>query len=74
MVPSFHRILELTPCTQLTQILSPSLHLGLPSGLFPSGFSTKTLYKLLIPKRATFPAHSILLDLITQTVFGKVYR
>ena len=36
-----------TPTPHLLKIhliLSSHLHLGLPSGLFPSGFSTKTLY------------------------------
>jgi len=56
-------------------ILSSHLCLGLANGLFPSGYPTKTLYRpLLSPIPATCSAHLILLDLITQTIFGEQYR
>jgi hypothetical protein len=56
-------------------ILSSHLLLGLPSGLFPSGFPTETLYTTLYSLiRATCPDHLILLDFITLKMLGEEYR
>ena len=56
-------------------ILSIHLRLGLPSGLLPSGFPSKTLYTpLSSPVRAICPAHLILLDFITRTILGEEYK
>ena len=54
-------------------ILSSHLCLGLPSGLFPSGFPTRTCMHLS-PIHATCPAYLILLNVITRMIFGKEYR
>jgi len=51
------------------------LRQGFPSGLFPSGFLTKILHAFpTSPTRAIFPAHLILLDMITRIIFGGVYK
>ena len=56
-------------------ILSSCLHLGLPSGHFPSGFLTKHFYVASIaPLHATCPTHFILLDLTILIILGKEYN
>ena len=53
-------------------ILTCHLRPGLPSGLFNSGFPTRTLCTPLpYPIHATCPAHFILLDFTTLTILGK---
>jgi hypothetical protein len=57
-----------------TLILSSYLRLGLSSGFFPSGFSTKILYAFSFSTmRATFPAHLILFYFIILIILGEEY-
>jgi len=43
--------------------------------LFSSGFLTKILYATLVPPTcATFPAHLILVNVITLVLFGEEYK
>ena len=64
------------PTSWKSILLLPShLCLGHPSGLLPSGLSTKTVYTpYLSPIVPHAPAHLIFLDLITWNVFGREYR
>jgi hypothetical protein len=62
--------IPLHPTSWRTILILPyNLRLVLPSGLFPSGFPTKTLNKPLHSQiHVTCPAHYILLDFISRTI------
>ena len=63
------------PTSWRSILISTHLRLGLPNGLFPSDFSSKTLYTPLSSLiRATCPVHLILLDFITRTILGEEYK
>ena len=78
MVLSWARSIHSTPhhsSWRCILVLSHHLHLGLPSGLLPSGFPTKAPYALLpFPTHATWRASLILLVLITRMAYGEEYR
>jgi hypothetical protein len=53
-------------------IVSTHLHLGLPSGLFPSGFPTNNLYTFLFsPICVTCPTHLILFYLMILIILDE---
>jgi hypothetical protein len=60
--------------TKSIPILSNYLRLGLPSGLFPSGFPTDLYAFFFSQIRATFPYHFILLDFIIIIILDKKYK
>jgi hypothetical protein len=76
--PLVHILNQMNPVHILASYLRSILilftypRLGLPSGLFPSGFPTNIRYALFFPPaRATFPAHLILFGSIILIMLGK---
>ena len=63
------------PKFKLSKIHFNIIHLGFPSGLLPSGFTTKYVYApLLSAIRATCRAYLCLLDLIHRMTYREEYR
>jgi hypothetical protein len=61
--------------TRSILMLATHLLLGLPSGIFPSGFPTSNLNAFLFsPLHATGPAHHILLAYIILIILCKEYK
>ena len=79
MIPVLNRInrtfTKISISLKSILILSSHLRLGLPKGQFSVGLPVKIL-KALLPSSilATSPAHLNLLDLMTLTVLGELYK
>jgi hypothetical protein len=72
LVPILGQIDPVLICLRSILTLCTHLRLGLPSGLFPSGFPTNILYAFLFsPFRPTCPAHFILLDFIIIIILSE---
>jgi hypothetical protein len=85
MEPKVHNCIHKStdPCLMSPQPISPRsilllfthLHLGLPSGHFPSDSLADNLYAFLFsPNHSTFPAHLILLDFIILIILGEEHN
>jgi len=55
-------------------ISSSFLRLGLPSILFPTGFSTENLYAFHLHHTCYCPVHLIIPHLITLLIFSEAYK
>jgi hypothetical protein len=66
------------PCHLRSTLILSHLRLRLPSGLFPSGFVTITLYPRFFLSHTGYMHHLIsshlIRDLIIQTIFGDKYE
>jgi hypothetical protein len=75
-IPSqINPVLAPHPMSWRILISSCHLRLGLPSGLFASGFPTRTVYaRLPYTRRTAYHDHFTPLRLISQIIFGEQYR
>jgi hypothetical protein len=59
---------------KLLDILSFNRRIGLPTGLFPFGFPSKSYINCFCHMRVTCPVHLILLDFINIIILGEEYK